>query len=108
MMRVWAWVWMRTESTHSGARFQFDRVVVQGEEARYRVTVSWAEAASLPAGESQITVTLRPNACNVGEPSGALAPWMRESVTAFARVLAKNYDAEAGWPRLVHRWRPAK
>lgn len=103
-----AWVWMRTESTHSGARFQFDRIEVEGEQARYRVTVSWPEVASTPAGASQIPVTLRPGDCQVGEPSTPLAPWMQESVTAFARVLAKNYDAEAGWPRLVHRWRPAK
>ena len=98
---------MRTESTQSGARFQFDRIAVQGEEARYRVTVSWPTSAS-GLGESQLIVTLRPNACELAEPSNPLAPWMRESLIAFARVIAKNYDAEAGWPRLVHRWRPSK
>jgi len=99
---------MRTESTHSGARFQFDRIEVQGEEARYRVTVSWAASTSTSAGESQVDVKLRPGVCTLGESTNALAPWMHESVLAFARVVAKNYDAEAGWPRLVHRWRPAK
>ena len=92
---------MRTEDTHSGARFQFDRLEVEGERARYRVTVSW------PEGAATVDVELQPNEAKVGE-SESLAPWMRENVTAFARVIAKNYDAEAGWPRLVHRWRAPK
>lgn len=92
---------MRTEDTHSGARFQFYRLEVEGERARYRVTVSW------PEGSATVDVTLQPNEAKVGDAS-ELAPWMRENVIAFARVIAKNYDAEAGWPRLVHRWRAPK
>lgn len=95
---------MRTEDTHSGARFQFDRIDVEGADtarARYRVTVSW------PEGSATVDVVLQPNEAKVGD-AGELAPWMRENVIAFARVIAKNYDAEAGWPRLVHRWRAPK
>ena len=94
---------MRTEETHSGARFQFDRLKVEAERVCYRVTVSW------PEGSASVDVELHPNgAVKLGEPSAPLAPWMADNVSAFARVLAKNYDPQAGWPRLVHRWRAPK
>jgi hypothetical protein len=36
---------------------------------------------------------------------GSIEPWAEKAARAFLEVIQRGYDAEAGWPRRVQRWR---
>jgi hypothetical protein len=87
------------ERPSHGARFSFERVAVDGESARYVVRVVEAER------EAEAEARVSPAALELGRFEGSIEPWAGKAARAFLEVIQRGYDAEAGWPRRVQRWR---
>jgi hypothetical protein len=83
----------------SGARFRFDRIAVEGLEARYAILVELAEVSC--AG----TARLGPSGVALDPLSPPPPPWVLEQATALLRTVAKHHSGDGDWPRRVHRWR---
>lgn len=99
---------MSVERPEHGARFSFELLEVLEAGARYRVIIGGpgndarGEALVRPAGEAGL------GAVELGALEGAIEPWAHKSTVAFLETISRGFDAEAGWPRLLTRWRAAR
>lgn len=91
---------MSAETPRHGARFVFTLLDADGPSARYGVQVLDATA-----GEARAEARIGPDGVSLGAFDVPVAPWAQKSAQAFLEVEQRAWDAEAGWGRILVRWR---